>query len=59
MDIKQIVTNRTEGYPLYSQENEFLNDKLVLVKLFNAFGAGTWYITEYEQDADMAFGYIE
>ena len=28
----------------------------VVVKLFNPTGIGTWYLTEYDKDNDIAFG---
>lgn len=31
-------------------------DHKVVVKLFNPGGAGTWYLTEYDKDNDVAFG---
>lgn len=54
-----MIIEKTKKYPLYSQENVALNDKLVLVKLFNAYGSGTWYITEYNPQTKIAFGYVE
>lgn len=50
------VKRRMSEYPLYSQEST--EDKLVVVKLFNAFGSGTWYLTEYDPDDECAFGYV-
>ncbi|PZM77293.1 MAG: DUF2958 domain-containing protein [Candidatus Margulisiibacteriota bacterium] len=42
--------------PLYSTEN-FLPDQVrVPVKLFNAYGVGTWYITEFD-GKDIMFGF--
>tara|TARA_B100000767_G_scaffold274751_1_gene308767 strand:+ start:595 stop:714 length:120 start_codon:yes stop_codon:yes gene_type:complete len=39
MNIEKIVKERTKKYPLSSQEDTPLNKKVVLVKLFNAFGS--------------------
>lgn len=46
-------------YPLYSQEGKGMNAK-VIVKYFNPCGAGTWLITEAEEQSDgdwLMFGY--
>lgn len=36
-----------EKYPIRSQDN--FKDPKVLVKFFNPYGRGTWYVTEAEQ----------
>lgn len=43
-------------YPLYSQENN--SDPMVVAKLFNAYGAATWYVTEFNPDTKIAFGFV-
>lgn len=43
-------------YPLYSQENT--PDPLVIAKLFDAYGAATWYLTEFDPESNIAFGYV-
>ena len=50
------VTRRLTEYPLYSQEEK--PNHLIVVKLFNAFGAGNWYLSEYDPKEDRAFGYV-
>lgn len=45
-----------EKYPLYSQENE--TDPMVIAKFFDTFGSATWYLTEYNPDDQIAFGYV-
>jgi len=45
-----------KDYPLYSQEKE--DDPLVVSKFFNPVGAGTWYLTEYNPEDHLAFGYV-
>jgi hypothetical protein len=50
------VASLMKKYPLYSQENE--KNPLIVAKLFNSFGAGTWYLTEYEEETEIAFGYV-
>lgn len=41
--------------PLYSQEEKKPEDVSVIVKLFNPYGIGTWYITEWD-GGDIMFG---
>ncbi len=53
------VAKATKNYPFYSQENVAMADKQVSIKLFDQFGSATWYITEYDPDEKIAFGYIE
>ena len=46
-------------YPLYSQDGRGM-DSVVLVKYFNPCGAGTWLITEAEEQENgdwLLFGY--
>lgn len=55
---KEII-ERFKKYPLYSQDGKG-EDSVVLVKYFNPCGAGTWLITEAEQQEDgdwLLFGY--
>lgn len=50
------VARRLTEYPLYSQEENA--DHLIVVKLFNAYGSGYWYLSEYDPKEDRAFGYV-
>jgi len=43
-------------YPLYSQEDE--KDPLVVAKLFDPCGSATWFLTEYDPEQKIAFGYV-
>ena len=55
---KEIEAKLKEN-PLYSHDGEGLDAKVV-VKYFNPIGAGTWLITEGEQEEDgdwMLYGY--
>jgi len=45
-----------ENYPLYSQESN--EDPEIIVKLFDAYGSATWYLTEYDPNDQIAFGYV-
>lgn len=33
-------------------------DPIVITKLFNPCGSGTWYVTEYIPQTEIAFGYV-
>lgn len=52
--MQKIVTKEIERlfakYPLYSQEGNM--DAKVLLKVFNPYGRGTWYVTEANRTAD-------
>lgn len=39
-----------------SQENS--NDPIIIAKLFNPVGSGTWFLTEYNETTKIAFGYV-
>ena len=38
------------------QSNE--SNPIVIAKLFNPCGGGTWYLTEYDPETRIAFGYV-
>lgn len=50
------LSNRCVDYPLYSQEQ--VEDKLVVAKLFNIAGGGTWWVTEYDPKERLAYSYV-
>ena len=57
--VKLELAKRLAAYPLYSQEKTTsVQQHIVSAKLYNAFGAGTWYITEYRPETGIAFGYV-
>lgn len=55
MNMRQEVTKRLSGHPLYSQSET--SDPIVYCKLFYIRGAATWYLTEYDGE-DICFGYV-
>ncbi|NVK30106.1 MAG: DUF2958 domain-containing protein [Gammaproteobacteria bacterium] len=57
MDIFQEVAKRCKGYGDRSQES--VRDPLVLAKLFDIAGSASWYVTEYDPENHIAFGYVE
>ncbi len=59
--ITKTIREEFEKHPLGSQE-ERGEDAVILCKIFNPFGAGTWLITEAEQQEDgtwLCFGWAE
>jgi hypothetical protein len=55
--ITQDVSERLKDYPLYSQEKANENP-MILAKLFNSMGSGTWWLSEYNPETHIAFGYV-
>jgi hypothetical protein len=55
-DLHGQLRNLCADYPLYKQEH--VEDKLVVAKLFNIAGGGTWWITGYDPDGRVVTGYV-
>lgn len=45
--------------PLYTTENTPPEEVKVILKLFNPCGSATWFITEYDPEERIAFGYVD
>ena len=45
-----------QKYPIRSQEK--VKDPKVIAKLFDIAGAGTWFLTEFDAETKIAFGYV-
>lgn len=45
--------------PLYSNEDKSPTETKVPVKFFNPVGGQTWWLTEYDAQNDIAFGYMD
>ena len=43
---------------LYSQEAKPANETRIYLKLFNPYGVGRWYATEYDPASGLCFGYV-
>jgi len=41
-----------------SQEDKPLKEQIVIAKFFNPQGRGTWYLTEYDPETQIAFGFV-
>lgn len=50
------ITKKMRDYPMRSQELE--DAPIFVMKLFNAFWPGTWFLTEYDPNDRIAFGYV-
>jgi len=48
--------NLFENNKIYSQEEN--KDPLIIAKLFDTFGSASWYLTEYDPEEKIAFGYV-
>ena len=58
--LTKVIISKFEKHPFHSQDGKGM-DAEVLVKYFNPCGAGTWLITEAEEQKDgdwLLFGYI-
>ncbi len=55
MNILKEVQRRLAKHQLYSQQD--IKDPVVYCKLFDVFGSGTWYLTEFD-GIDTAFGFV-
>lgn len=56
MDLHAELTKRCDRFPLYSQEAA--SDPEVCAKLFFIAGSATWYVTEYDPETRIGFGYV-
>ena len=54
--LHEAVQKALAKFSLYSQEKN--KDPLVSIRLFNAYGNGAWYLTEYNPKTRIAFGYV-
>jgi hypothetical protein len=43
---------------LDESSDKSIDEQFVYVKLFNPCGAGTWYITSYSEEDNLAFGFV-
>jgi len=44
---------------LYSQEANSASDVMVVAKFFNPYGSATWWMTEYDPEQRLAFGWCD
>lgn len=54
--ITEEFTNLFKNHQIYSQEKN--DDPLIIVKLFDTFGSASWFLTEYNPEEKIAFGYV-
>jgi len=55
MNLRNQITARLSGHPLYSQEKS--RNPIVYCKLFSVFMGAHWYLTEFDGE-DICFGYV-
>jgi hypothetical protein len=57
--ITKEIERKFEASPLYAHDGKDAKDVPVIAKYFNAYGAGTWYITEAEKiDEENGGGWV-
>jgi hypothetical protein len=48
-----------KGYPFGCQaKKKHAEDIVISVKLFDAYGSATWYLSEYDPEDKIAYGYV-
>jgi hypothetical protein len=45
-----------KDYPIKSQDDK--KDPFVIAKVFDTFGSATWFLTEFDANDNIAFGYV-
>ncbi|HIG57907.1 MAG TPA: DUF2958 domain-containing protein [Flavobacteriales bacterium] len=57
--MKLITREIIEKAPaLGSQDDKSSTEVMIVAKFFNPCGAGTWYMTEYDSEKKMGFGWV-
>ena len=46
-----------ERFEIIGQQSEDLNP-IIIAKFFDPMGSGTWYVSEYEPETNICFGYV-
>jgi len=44
---------------LYSNDEKTAEETMVVAKFFNPYGSATWWMTEYDSEQKLAFGYAD
>ncbi len=47
-----------KDYPYRSQEEKESSDVIISVKLFDCFSSITWWLSEYDSENRIAFGFV-
>lgn len=54
----ELITNELrERFEIIGNQSEDLNP-IIITKFFNPSGVGTWYVSEFEPDTNICFGYV-
>jgi len=56
--MKPLVTEELQARFKEVGSQESSKDPIIIAKLFNPVGAATWYLTEYDPQNQIAFGYV-
>lgn len=52
-----ITSELKERFETIGRQSEDLNP-IIITKFFDPMGSGTWYVSEYEPDTNICFGYV-
>ncbi len=52
-----ITSELKERFEMIGQQSEDLNP-IIIAKFFDPMGSGTWYVSEYEPETNICFGYV-
>tara|TARA_Y100000034_G_scaffold10451_1_gene10975 strand:- start:77 stop:397 length:321 start_codon:yes stop_codon:yes gene_type:complete len=57
----KLITKELENKTpkLYSNEEKTAEETMVIAKFFNPYGSQTWWMTEYDPEQKLAFGYAD
>jgi hypothetical protein len=55
--ITKEIENKTPK--LYTNEDKTAEQTMVIAKFFNPYGCQTWWMTEYDPEQKLAFGYCD
>ena len=54
----ELITSELKArFKTVGSQSEDLNP-IILTKFFDPMGSGTWYVSEYEPDTNICFGYV-
>jgi hypothetical protein len=54
----KLITKQLEKRFIKIGNQSESSDPLVIAKFFNPSGSGTWFVTEYDLETTIAFGYV-
>lgn len=54
----KLITKQLEKRFLTIGNQSESEDPIIITKLFNPSGSGTWYLSEYNPETNIAFGFV-